>query len=79
MVCFRTRNSIRLESFGLESNHVYVVVRLLDRDGEALVEFLELEGESWIGKMSKVRSDWVLEPAGFIARNNIVLDNEEVK
>ena len=32
IVCFRTRNSIRLESFGLESNHIYIIIRLIKKE-----------------------------------------------
>ena len=72
LACFRTRNSIRLESLGLRSNHLYVVLRVVETEEEALVEFLELEGEQWIGKMSKIRSEWLLEPA-LVREKKIVL------
>ena len=32
VVCFRTRNSIRLESFGLESNQVYIILGVIERE-----------------------------------------------
>jgi hypothetical protein len=37
-----------------------------------------LEGQNWIGKYSKLRSNWVLEDKEFISRNKIIL-NEEYK
>ena len=61
IVSFRTRNSIRLSSFGLESNHVYVILRVIEKEDGPIVEFLELEGQNWIGRMAKGRSNWLLE------------------
>jgi hypothetical protein len=37
---------------------------------------LELEGERWIGKMSKLRSDWLIESSTFIKSNKIVLEHQ---
>ena len=49
---------MRLETVGLESNCIYLITRFVQVNGVDLIEFLEIDGEGWIGKLAKVRSFW---------------------
>lgn len=75
IVSFRTRTSIQLESFGLEPNAVYILTRVLPYENSPIVEFLEMDGEKWIGKYGKIRSQW-RGMSSFIAEHELVLHGE---
>ena len=60
MVFFRTRNSVGLQTLGLESNQSFTITRCFPVKDKILCEFLEIDGENWIGKYSKVRAFWAI-------------------